>query len=277
MEKIMLSNINRQRAVIALLASALCATAFADHGHYVYDVVPGSQQVDTSRLVPYRARWQQFSRSEEGLTDSGVIYEETLVLGDRTLHHTQVVRQPNGTKATEQRTFDRSSLRPERLTRSLVNAPQGQPKAIELDRKTQTWSGTATMSANQQHPFEYTSEADAFDGWVAGLVLASLPLKTGYEAKLPALVQLQQATYLLHAKVVGQRKFKPARGPGVQVWIVDTDWINVTDGSVSPGGAKNSGGSYLIARNPGSGQPHVIEYANNGVVIRWAPHLGSGD
>ncbi len=263
---------NKFIAIFAALAALIVSVAVrADHGVYVYDVAPGSDVLDTQRLQPYRANWQQLKRVEDGLLDSGTVFEELLEISPERLRHTQIVRTESGPVVTETRDFDLTSLLPTRLYRTLENGPPDQPKEVELKRDNLLWSGPIMIGEKTATTFEYATEVAAFDGWVAGLTLAALPLKEGYAARLPTMVQFQRATYWLHAEVAGRKDYPVTADVTIPVWIVDTEWVNVVDGSVSEGGEYESGGSYLIAVAPQPGQPHVVEYANKGAVIRWVP------
>ena len=259
------------KRIVLLVLSIVASLVYADHGVYVYDVVPGSEAIQTDRIREYHARWRQLARGEDGLVDSGTVFEERVRRTSDRILHTQIVQTARGIKVTEERTFDRRTLQPLSLSRELENGPDGSPRKIILEATDVAWRGTSEMEGGKPEAFEYVAATRAFDGWVAGLTLASLPLAVGYEARLPAMVQLQRATYWLRARVVERKEVRYGDSEPVPVWVVETDWVNVVDGSRSPGGAEESGGAYLIAMAPEGDQPHVIEYANNGAVIRWAP------
>lgn len=262
---------NRSHALslTALIILGLVGTrSLADHGTYEYGITPGSHTIDTKRLREYRATWKQWLRTDDGLTDSGATFEEQLEIGGQAINHTQTVRNNQGVVITEQRQFQPDTLLPLSLRRQMENGPDSAPTGIDLRADGRNWSGPVDLPGGKQTAFQYTAEAVAFDGWVAGLTLAALPLTVGYEATLPTVVQLQRTTYHLHVVVKDRSDFKVANQT-LPVWVVDTTWTNVADHTVSAGGADQAGGTYLIAVNPKAGQPHVLEYANNGAIIRW--------
>ena len=56
-------------------------------------------------------------------------------------------------------------------------------------------------------------------------------------------------------------------GSSKKLWQLDTRWLDVSSGSVSPKGPDESGGSYYIFQNPDKNQPSVYRYKNNTVDI----------
>jgi len=248
---------------------SVSSPAPADEPHN-YTVVPGSKEVNAAKIQPYEAHWNQLALGEGGLKDTGVRFREVLERDGDTLRHMQSILRDDETLMMETRILARDTLVPVELRREASNPPEGHAKSASLKLDGLTYAGSKTLADGTSEPYEHSVELPSFDGWIAGVVLAALPLSVGYEAKLPTVVHLQQTNFQLIARVSDERMFERKSGVEVPVWVVDTDWVDIANGSVSKGGPGEAGGTYLIAKSPGSGIPYVIEYANSFGVIRWS-------
>jgi len=258
---------NISRAILFLLLSCivqllLIQAVFAQP--YTYTLMPGSTAVDVSKIQDYHAKWRQLVPKDGGGFDLGGLFEEQLVRDGDVLLHTQKVHSGQGQVVTEVRKLHPVSLQALSLSRSTDQAVQGGVKSAELLLDGNRYAGDLVLADEQTISFEHQTEHPSFDGWILGVTLAALPLEPGYEAKLPAVVQFQRANYQVVAKVREKRTYLTETKRKIPVWVVDTDWINTADGSVSKGGEQESGGTYLMAVKPGNGIPYVG-------VIRWQP------
>ncbi len=107
-----------------------------------------------------------------------------------------------------------------------------------------------------------------FAGQIGGLTFAALPLRAGYVATLPMVIP-NLGIYWIEASVIGKKMIPTADGGSVEVWEVNANWFNLTDGDIYEPGRDGDGGVYYIAVTPGDGIPPVIEYVNNGAIIAW--------
>lgn len=113
-----------------------------------------------------------------------------------------------------------------------------------------------------------------FDGNALGLILAALPLKDDYSAKLPVAMSLnlspELTRYWVGARVTGKESIPRDGGRDLEAWIVDTAWFDYGSGALtSPGGATRSGGAYWVLTDPPKGVPHVLRYRNDTSRIDW--------
>lgn len=111
-----------------------------------------------------------------------------------------------------------------------------------------------------------------FDGGGLGLVIAALPLKAGYEARIPIAMPLDLAPELTRywaiVRVNGRESVTGPDGKDVRAWVVDVDWADYdTDEITSKGGAEESGGAYYVVPRPPEGFPFVPRYVNAGSSI----------
>ena len=236
-----------------------------------YTTPVGAAAVDAGRLHPYLARWSQEIPGEDGKWIAKGGFEERLEIDEQGhWRHTQItLRNANGIVVTGARTLDRKTLQPLRFERQVENAPPTVPVEFLLEYEPAGYAGEAKTADGTVTQVKRALDLPMFDGSIIGLVIAALPLEDGYHASLPTVIPSLKATYWLEARVVGRKTVTTTDGSEVETWEVKTEWYNIDDKAVYPGGRDQSGGAYYIAVKPGDGEPFVVEYASNGVRITW--------
>ena len=257
--------------LFSLTVFGIDAKSIASGETPAYTTPIGAAAVETSRLQPYLARWTQETTDEDGNWVINGSFEERLEI-DQKGHwrHTQILRRKAaGVVVTGLRTLDHKTLQPLRFERHVENAPQGAPVGFVVTYGRHGYEREITAADGTVTSLKRDLDLPMFDGSIAGLVIAALPLEDGYYASLPTVIPALKATYWLEARVVGQKTFTAADGSQVETWEVNAEWYNIDAKDVYPGGRDHSGGAYYIAMKPGAGVPHVVEYAANGVRITW--------
>ena len=235
-----------------------------------YTVPVGSADINSDRLAPYHAIWTQDVPKDGAWVRAPSTYEETLSVGDDgNWVHVQTNHLGNGMAQVGVRRLDRKTLQILDLTLSFINAPPGQPEQVFYDMTGNSFAAEITLpDGNMTSGQPRDLALPMFDGQIAGLTLAALPLKEGYVATLPMVIP-NLGIYWIEASVVARKKINSAAGDKIDVWEVNANWLNLTDGDVYEPGRDGSGGVYYIAVNPGDGVPPVIEYVNDGGIIAW--------
>ncbi len=170
--------------------------------------------------------------------------------------------------------FDKKTLKPLATVRrsQLSKYPPGFVKAFDLEYRDGKLAGTWEKEgeARAEYPAKPMDQV-MFEGDVTGVVIAALPLKLGYKAKLPVMFSQMGTAYTVVARVVGNKDFKTDGGKTVRTWAVETDWHDHASGQVSPGGG--SGGTYYVTTDPPKGYPHVFKYINDNFDTELIPQM----
>ena len=235
-----------------------------------YTVQVGSGDVDSSRLKPYRAMWTQDVPQDGVWVRGATTFEEKLSVDEEgNWKHVQTVRQPDGSATIGTRILERDTLQVLNNTLELKGMAPEQPEKVIYDLAGDSFAADVYFSDGRKVQGQSRDLAmPMFDGQIGGLTLAALPLRTGYVATLPMVIP-NLGIYWIEASVVGKSYIPTADGSQVEVWEVNANWFNLTDGDIYEPGRDGDGGVYYIAVNPGEGIPHVVEYANNGAIISW--------
>lgn len=235
-----------------------------------YTVQVGSPEIDPSRLKPYHAFWTQDVPKDGGWVRVPATFEETLAIDeDGNWKHTQIIRPGDGSANIGTRILDRSTLQILSLTLSFENGPPQQPAKVVYDMTGNSFAANVSFADGRTTTGQSRDLAmPMFDGQIGGLILSALPLRGGYVATLPMVIP-NLGIYWIEASVVGKKRISTADGASVEVWEVNANWLNLTDGDVYPPGRDGSGGVYYIATSPTDGMPAVIEYVNDGGIIAW--------
>jgi len=252
-------------AMVAVLATAGCA---AD-GDAPFDLTFEQAAFDTSRLAEYSASWRRLIPGDDGVPrDLGCFTETFSRLNDDEWLHIQTLRQDETESFMQEvRIFDAATLRPKTLRRTFLTQEDGAPQWAELTFSGDGARGHVLMPDGQSVPFGREFGAPVYDGWVAGLLLAALDLDADTQASALVAIPLHNQLYRMNFTVVGAVDFELENGETVAAWEVDAEWIDAMTGSVSPGGADESGGAYVIAAAPAPGQPAVLSYINTSATI----------
>lgn len=234
-----------------------------------YSVVVGSAQINSSKLSPYHAKWTQSSLQNGEFQKTPGGFEESLsVAEDGNWVHIQTIRPGDGTALIGTRRLDHATLEVLDLTLEFENMPS-QPAKVFYELTGNSFAADITFADGKTATGKTRSKAlPMFDGQIAGLTLAALPLAEGYTATLPMIIP-NLGVYWIEASVIGRRNHPTADGRHVAVWEVNANWLNLSDGDIYAPGKDGSGGVYFIAIEPGDGIPHVVEYVNNGGTIQW--------
>jgi len=275
-------------ATLALLASCQSSTSqptqptaptkvysydITDDCYYTsecYSVVVGSKQIDTSKLVPAHARWSQRTLKDGKWEVSPGIFDEKLIqLPGGNWQHVQTILAGGQIRKIETRVFAKDTLQVLNLTLAFPNPQAGAPKQVFYDLTQDDFSADITMPDGTQAKGKPRTKAlPMFDGQVAGLAIAALPLSEGYTATMPMIIP-NLGIYWIEVKVIDRLMLAIENGETVEVWEVTANWLNLSDGDVYEPGPDADGGSYYMAVTPGNGVPAVIEYANSGARITW--------
>ena len=240
---------------------------------------PGHQLLDTSNLQFPRAVYYARAKSGDGpwntqgtLTEWGKEIEKD---GKKVVARHQVVTFANGKNFIAHTTeMETSGLMPLGSTREtdLPQYPPGFVKWFQLEYKAGKLQGQWHKEGQDQEAFPaITLKSAMFEGDVLGVVLAALPLKKGFRARLPVMYSQMSIPYTVVARVVGHQDFKTVTGATVRAWAVETDWHDLKSGEVSPGGG--SGGTYYVVPKPPPGYPHVPKYINDSFDTELVPVL----
>jgi len=237
-----------------------------------YTTPVGSRIVDTGKLSPYHAVWVRHTRDDEesdwAITGSA---EETLKVDENgRWRHTQIIRPTDSDqKGTAIRTFDFSTFRPLHFTRTLENGPEGAPVEIELEYGPIDVTGHYLLADGTEIPFHQELPMPMFDGFIVGLVIATLPLEKGFRETLPTVIPTLKSTYWMEVVVTGKIPYEVITGEVIEVWEVTVNWYNIDAEDWYPPGRDEWGGAYYIAVEPGNGVPFVVEYAHSTLVFAW--------
>jgi hypothetical protein len=242
---------------------------------------PGHPSIDSSTLHRFSASWRESALQGSEWRDRSTV-AESLSTGRRgAVHVFHRDATPVGWEGyTLEAVFDRVGFRPRSLERRFKDgiAPAvlkqleagGLPQSYRFEFGELRYVLTRTGFDGTISVDTATFDRPMFDGTTLGLLLASLPLRVGFTARLPILfVQPDVGSVTKYWAIVRVAAIEPVPGPNatsVDTYRVDVDWADYDTGVVSsPGGPENSGGSYWIARQPPGGFPFVPRYASSSV------------
>ena len=240
-----------------------------------YSVLVGSPVINAAVIEPYHAIWN---------TAHGFI-EERLTAADETRwQHVQRTFAPLSREtmdefamtdeylaAEETRLIMRDTLASNYLLRNLLRESRdpSASRTMEIVADAEGFAGIATRIDGEKLSWQLRTGRESFDGWIAGLAIAALPLAPGYSATIPTVTHLFRGSHSLTLTVIGQVPVTVGTGDTVDCWEVEASWVELATGDVYEPGREGSGGSYYIALHPGDGVPYVVEYASSGSSIIW--------
>ncbi len=230
-----------------------------------------SSMVNTNRLKPFHAKWIQQKIEAGKTTTLPVTIEEKLIKDEQgNWQHIQVMHdEVKDMKVHHTRTFDQQSMRFMTQKTRYENAPEQAPKSVSYELFNNRFSGEVVSADGALKSIEHPLSMPMFDGQIAGLPIASLPLELGKKWSMPMVIPTMKSEYWLEATVTAKKLMAAENGNELEVWVVDALWHNLTDGDVYPAGPNNSGGTYYINVDQQAGEPVVIAYANQNAVILW--------
>lgn len=230
-----------------------------------YTTPVGASEVNADAINPYSARWT---------TANGAIEETLEALDDKTWRHTQISYQNKDGAAikvaTETRTLSRTDLRSLSWSRKHhIESPKLPFRDVSVIVKPDGIYGEMTTNEGDKAPFNASMPMPVFDGWIAGIAIAALPLAEGYWASIPTGTYLFKGSHHLKLTVVGRAEIEAANGDKVDTWEVNAEWVDLGSGDIYQPGAEGSGGVYYMAVNPGDGVPYVVNYVAQQAAILW--------
>lgn len=235
-----------------------------------YTTPVGSRIVDGTKLFPFHAFWVRSTKNGDDWAIDGMA-EEVLALDEEgRWRHTQILRpKDRDTKVVATRTLDQDTLRPLHFLRTLENGPQGSPIEINLEIGSLDVTGHYLFADGTTTPFHQELAMPMFDGFIIGLVIATLPLAEDFRITLPTVIPTLNVTYWLEIRVSGKMPYQVRTGEIIEVWEVTANWYNIDAQDWYPPGRDDWGGAYYIAVEPGDGVPFVVEYAHSTLIFAW--------
>ena len=172
---------------------------------------------------------------------------------DATWRHTQTSFQDkDGTMikvATEVRTLSRADLRSLSWERKHhIESPQLPFKNVSVTVKPDGIYGEMTTNEGDKAPFNAALPMPVFDGWIAGIAIAALPLAEGYWASIPTGTYLFQGSHHLTVSVVGRTQMEAANGEKIDTWEVNAEWVDLGSGDIYQPGAERIRRGLLYGR-----------------------------
>ncbi len=236
----------------------------------------GSREVSGKRLRPFDATW---TSAKAEITEVATIEKRDGRKCYVRVQHWPAL-QEGVVSVRSELVLDASTLETVSFQTELVGLPEGAgvgdtPVFLRWEFDGANYACTVQRGvAGERVTNRSALPAPMFEGSGLGLALAALPLKDGYEARLPVAMNLgltdALTLYNVHARVVGTETFE-WKGKDVEAWVVDVDWADPETGEItSAGGADAPGGAYFVAAKPPKGCPHVVSYRNDSVRIELA-------
>lgn len=225
---------------------------------------------DSSRLQPFGATWRQMTVGEDGPVLSGCIAEALFRRPSGEWMHVQTARGiESGRMRQEVRTLSASDMRTTSLYRAPLQAPLGDIVWQHLQLTPRSAQGVAAHRDGATRPLRLTYDEPVRDGWILGLVIASLPLEQGLVVRDRVAIPLLEQQFDIVVRTDGPRPWPLDSGDSIQVWEVGVAWTNLDDADVYAAGPDQPGGAYYIAVDPEPYAPHVVGYRNENVSIEW--------
>ncbi len=234
----------------------------------------GHRSVKGKMLKPFDSKWTGSALSDEARITEKSAFQR--IDGKKLYVRRQVFPMQQGLSLQTTVCLDPKTLRTVRLEQEVLGLPAGAGLGQAPEYCRWDFDG-AKYERLQRHAGEEQRDSGSldepmFDGGALGLVLAALPLKDGYRARLPICMPLnlspELTRYWVDVRVVGKEPFEGPRGKTVEAWVVAVDWLDFESEKVtSKGGYDEPGGAYFVVPKPPKGFPHVPRYANAGGVI----------
>lgn len=240
-----------------------------------YSVPVGSPAINAADIRPYHAIWNN---------GPGIIEERLTEADDGHLQHVQrgyaplsretideVAAEDPYLAVIETRLLSAATLASAYMRREVLRAlpDPAAHRIIEVAADEEGYAGLATTAGGMIESWQLRTGYPSFDGWIAGLTIAALPLDTGYTASLPTVTHLFRGSHSLTVTVTGQAMVTVGNGDQINCWMVEAHWLDHASGDVYEPGPEGDGGTYYIAVNPGGGVPYVVQYVNASANILW--------
>lgn len=248
--------------------------AAAGHQNSVQVIAPGDSTIDTSILKPYMARYQGFTIKDGKKTPAG----------PERISHLQEAKYPGGegmrliisllggTTVSDENQFLKTSLAP--TVRIISVSPL--LHRVEVFQKGKI-RGANISPQGKVVEVELDINETRFHMAVKDLVLASLPLKEGYQARLPVFSsdllpnQMEPApsdsaklNLILSIKVIGKERIRTGTGNTYDTWIVESNLLTSEGEPLKlPNGVPFPGEKIWIAKEP----PYAIKSGAGGMSI----------
>ena len=225
---------------------------------------------DSNRLQPFGATWRQMTAGEDGLELRGCISENLFRDTSGDWVHVQTARAvQSGLMRQEVRTLSATDMRTTYLYRAPLQMPQGDAVWQRLQLTPQGAVGVVANRDGSTQPLERVYEQPVRDGWILGLIIASLPLEDGLIAQDRVVIPLLDQRFDIEISANGPHPWEMDSGESISVWEVGVDWVNLDDNDIYTAGPDQPGGTYYIAVDPAPFAPHVVGYRNENVSIEW--------
>ncbi|MEM7353303.1 MAG: hypothetical protein AAF657_21080 [Acidobacteriota bacterium] len=213
-------------SILGLLALGMCSPAFAEAAV----LRPGSKELNTSRLQPFQAiydvRVEGAVRGQQGKQLS-----ETTLLDAAGLRYVSTVT--HGSTAVEEVQLMKESLQP--VVRNVTFLPMG--VRVEFWQDAELKGFDIDREGSQAESITIPVDGSRFDFASSFLVLASLPLAEGFEAKIPMIISdlgPERANVVRAIKVRGQEKITLRNGAVYSTWVVDSKVADPSGEAVFP-------------------------------------------
>lgn len=234
----------------------------------------GHAAIKGTRLRAHEGRWLSKLKQGDQWVEQAVITEKTEISKQgrkSTLRRTQKNKSRQGFTVTSTGTLDRKTLACLESSQKIgdlppgASLPPGTPVETRWTYDGKRFDREQTVSGKGSSTEQGELSSPMFDMNFLGLVVAALPLKPSYTAKLPVVMHSGGAVteYWVIARVTEKVDYEVADGETVSAWIVETDWADFETEVISaPGGANRSGGAYTILAERHRTLPHVLRYVN---------------
>ncbi|MEE8119545.1 MAG: hypothetical protein V3T39_08315 [Gammaproteobacteria bacterium] len=228
----------------------------------------GAEEIRAERLKEFQFTWIQVIEQNDEWVERGS-YSESLKKDDMKLRHEQIISLPGDRSINTVTDFDAKTLFVNSVVRNITSGSPDRPSRIEIHYGDDGYSQRVTLGNGEQSESSLHTAVKPFASQAFGLVISALPLETDYRARLPVAFPQLQMWYWIELVVVDEITVQ-YKGRDVELFVVDAHWMNVSDGSVYPGGKDQSGGQYHIVKDGGGDLPHVWRYMSEHVDIRPA-------
>lgn len=178
--------------------------------------LPGSRELDDSKLGP--ARWEVTTTLKQGDQERLIgttRYDLTASPDRRWVYVTTTTTElgvATDTSIAKQKTLEPVSHRSHAVARTL-----------SLDYDGRTVTGSYAPADGPQREIDRVTDVPTFDAAMLDLVLVSLPLAPGYQARLPMYIEEQQGLAWFDVEVVGPTQVGPVPAWDVRVTVPSYD------------------------------------------------------
>ena len=198
--------------VLVVLVGSLCQAS---------ELKVGSSEVKGTTLRPAQATWYIATRpsADAEWARQGTITEKIKHAregGHEVLLREQITHnEKSGVRTVDTVVVDSKNLRPLRwnFERKADNLPPEAPLKGSVTYDGKKVEGQFYTAGGKSIPVETEGAVEMFDAGILGLLLATLPLKQGYEDEIPALFQGRQK-YMIRARVTARKNFKAKSAAG---------------------------------------------------------------